>query len=255
MPLTAIVLAKNEESSIERCLQSLTFCKEVIVMDDASSDATAQKAAQLGATVNTRSLDGNFAGQRNAAMNHAHNEWILFVDADEVVSPSLAKEIQTIVDGKQQQIAFRIPRVDWFWNQKLEHGELHMASKYGFVRLMKKGTGAWVGAVHETFQLKQGTSAFGQLKNHLEHYPHQTLTEFLLEVNSYSTMRAKELFEQNHSFSLWEAVVNPLGKFLYTYFWKAGYKDGPAGFTYSFIMSFHSFLVRAKLYQYSLSGK
>lgn len=253
MPITAVVLAKNEENTISRCLQALSFCDEVIVLDDESTDATVRIAQEQNARIISRPLQGDFATQRNAAMEEAQFEWVLFVDADEVVSTELSREIQQVV-ALNKNDAFRIPRLDWFWGQRVEHGEVASARNTGFIRLVKKGSGAWVGTVHEVYKVSSGKST-GQLQAALFHYPHQTLTEFLLEINEYSTLRAKELFEKKYPFSLTEAIVYPLGKFLYTYFWKQGFKDGPAGFAYSFIMSFHSFLVRAKLYQYTVTSK
>ena len=254
MPLTAIVLAKNEEQNIARCLKALSFCNEVIVINDDSTDGTVQKAKEQGAIVVTRAMNGNFAAQRNAAMEQAKNPWILYIDADEVVSSELAKEITTLLETNTREHAFRIPRRDWFWGQAIEHGEVAFARKSGFIRLVKKRSGIWKGTVHEEFHPTDSHVPVGQLNNTIEHYPHPTLTEFLLDINDYSTIRAKELFDTNHRFSLLETITKPVGKFIYTYFVKQGYKDGPAGFAYSFLMSFHSFLVRAKLYQYSVSN-
>lgn len=106
--------------------------------------------------------------------------------------------------------------------------------------------------MHEEF-VCQGL--VGRLESLLNHYPHPTVKDFLKEINYYSTLRAKELLEQRKSANIFSIIFYPLGKFVFTYFLKLGFLDGPAGFGYAFMMSFHSFLVRAKLYQYTKIDK
>ena len=96
MKLSAIILAKNEEKNISGCIDSLGFTDEVIVIDDCSTDKTAAVARRKGVTVITRKL-GDFASRRNFGLSKAHGEWVLFVDADERISPKLAQEITSAV--------------------------------------------------------------------------------------------------------------------------------------------------------------
>ena len=118
----------------------------------------------------------------------------------------------------------------------------------GIIRLIKKGSGKWFGKVHEEFR---SDGQIGRLDSFLNHYPHPTVKEFLKEINFYSTLRARELRDQGEQASIWKVIFFPFTKFVLTYFIKLGLLDGPAGFAYAFFMSFHSFLVRAKLYQYT----
>lgn len=264
--LSAVVLAQNEEKNIERCLQSLKFCDEILVIDDNSTDKTIDIAKKHGATVYIRALKDDFSSQRTFAQQKAKHEWILYIDADEVVSEKLQSEINAIFQDKREEIkennyknptnyqlpatdcsAFYIRRRDHFWGKPVIHGELSTAYNTGFIRLVKKGAGEWRGEVHETYMTAMPTR---RLDGFIEHYPHQSITSFLEEVNHYSTLRAKELYHAGHQPSVVELLLYPGGKFLYTYFLKQGFRDGAAGFVYSFLMSFHSFLVRAKLYQY-----
>ncbi len=264
--LSAVVLAQNEEKNIERCLQSLKFCDEILVIDDNSTDKTVDIAKKHGATVYKRALKDDFSSQRTFAQQKAKHEWILYIDADEVVSEKLQSEISRILNLPLRQVgapllakegnqrggatdssAFYIRRRDHFWGKPVIHGELSSAYNTGFIRLVKKGAGEWRGEVHETFMTTMPTR---RLDGFIEHYPHQSITSFLEEVNHYSTLRAKELYHAGHQPSMLELLLYPGGNFLYTYFLKQGFRDGAAGFVYSFLMSFHSFLVRAKLYQY-----
>jgi glycosyltransferase involved in cell wall biosynthesis len=248
MHITAVILAKNEEKKVERAIHSVSFCDEVLVVNDFSTDKTATLAQSLGARVLDFAVGQNFAHARNYAMEQAQNEWVLFLDADEVVSTALAHEISTYFQSpddlaKTGLTAFKIPRRDFFWGAELKHGEIAEARMHGIIRLVKKGTGTWIGRVHEVF------ARFGPLKKlsgFIDHYPHDTVSAFIHDINLYSSLRAEELYESQRTVSAWEMVFVPFAKFFYTYVILLGFLDGPAGFVYSFVMAFHSFLVRSK---------
>lgn len=243
MNITAIILAKNEEKVIKKAIQSVSFCDEVLVIDDESTDATVQIAQNSGATVISHALNKDFAKQRNWAMEQVKNEWILFVDADEEISADLKLKICN-VKLQGDVIAYAIPRRDFFWEHEMKYGETKQARTKGIIRLVKKGGGTWTGAVHETFT---PVGVVDRVDAFLDHYSHDSLSSFIHDINIYSTIRAKELAALGKQVSILELIFYPFGKFMYTYFLLGGFLDGPAGFTYSFLMSFHSFLVRAKL--------
>jgi glycosyltransferase involved in cell wall biosynthesis len=244
--LTAIILAKNEEKIIAKAVESLLFCGEVLVIDDESTDETAKRAISAGAKVMSHSKKREFAGQRNWAMEQAESEWILFIDADEQVTDELKKEIllYTSMLDRPKIVAYALPRRDFFWDTELKFGETYKARTSGIVRLVKKDGGVWAGAVHERFV---PTGSIEKLDGYIDHYSHETLSSFIQDINVYSSIRAEELAKEGKKFSLFELVFFPFFKFIYTYFILRGFLDGAAGFVYSFVMSFHSFLVRAKL--------
>jgi glycosyltransferase involved in cell wall biosynthesis len=243
--LSVVILTHNDERTIDRTLKSLRFCDDIIIFDDESSDRTREKVKKYPHSFIKSSLQGDFATQRNKAMKQAQGEWILFIDADEEVTEPLKEEIEHVLENPSFESYF-LPRHDQWWGQELRHGELATAANRGFIRLVRKGSGSWKGQVHEEYVTDKPV---GQLKHHLNHYPHPTLAEFIHEVNTYSSLRSQELMKVGHESSIWEIMTVPFLKFIYTYFLKKGFLDGAAGFTYSFMMSFHSFLVRAKLYQ------
>lgn len=243
MNITAVILAKNEEKVIKKAIQSVSFCDEVLVIDDESTDSTGIRAKEAGATVLSHSSYKNFAAQRNWAREQAKNEWVLFVDADEEVSTDLKLKICN-VKLQGDVIAYAIPRRDFFWGHEMKYGETKQARTKGIIRLIKKGGGNWTGTVHETFT---PVGVVNRIDAFLDHYSHDSLSSFIHDVNIYSTIRANELAAQGKQVSILEVIFYPFGKFIYTYFLLGGFLDGPEGFTYSFIMSFHSFLVRAKL--------
>jgi hypothetical protein len=115
------------------------------------------------------------------------------------------------------------------------------------LRLARKDSGMWQGKVHEEWIVEGVTDTF---ENYLIHYPHQTVSEFLTEINLYTTIRAKELFEAQEKASILKIVVYPKAKFVQNYFFRLGFLDGIEGLVQAILMSFHSFLVRAKLWTY-----
>ncbi len=245
MKLTAIVLTKNEEKNIKNCLNSLVFCDEIIVVDDFSEDKTFEIVHKFDKNIKIiqRKLNNDFAGQRNFGLAKSKNEWVLFVDADEVVTNELKSEIQSLNFQKE---SYSIKRRDHFWNQELKYGEIKKVRDQGIVRLVKKSSGTWMGDVHEVFHTSKIT---GKLNSFLDHYPHQTIKEFINDINRYSDIRSLELFDRGVKTNIFEIIFLPSGKFILNYIFNLGFLDGAAGFAYSFMMSFHSFLVRSKLYQ------
>ncbi len=256
MKISAVVLTKNEEKNIERCLKLLDFCDEIIVVDDYSTDKTVEKVNKFNVGVGhdrpvlkifEKHLNNDFAEQRNFGLSKATNEWVLSIDADEVISEELKKEIIGLVPTESGDIsAYFLKRRDYFWNKELRFGEVKKVRNLGLVRLVKKNSGKWMGNVHEVFHTAKNS---GRLNNFINHYPHPSLKEFIIDVNRYSDIRSEELFNKGVGTNIFEIIFFPFGKFICNYFFNLGFLDGPAGFTYAFMMSFHSFLVRAKLYQ------
>jgi len=242
--ITAVVLTKNEEKNIADCLSSLSWCDQIIVIDDESTDKTVEIAKKYKAQVYSHPMKHGFAEQRNFALSVVDGEWVFFLDADERVPLPLHFEILgNITNSMQNFTAYRLRRVDYLWGKKLRFGETRKAQ---FIRLAKKTSGKWVGNVHETWRCG---GPVGILQSAIEHYPHQSIREFLAEVNHYTTLRAHELFEKKVTVTKAKLITYPFGKFLMNYLVKQGFRDGIPGIILALMMSFHSFLVRAKLWQ------
>ncbi len=246
--ISVVILTRNEEKNIEKCIQALGFAKEIVVVDDYSQDKTLDIIEKLRKKdpriqIFQRRLQDNFATQRNFGLEKATGEWIFFVDADEIVSQSLASEIiSTLYQVPQPSRGFQIQRIDTMWGKRLLHGE---TGDIKLTRIARKDAGIWEGAVHEVWNI---TGPIGILKYSLYHYPHPTVSEFLKEINYYSTLRSQQLYDQKKKTSWWEIIAYPRGKFIVNYFLKRGFLDGTPGFISAMLMSFHSFLVRGKLW-------
>lgn len=242
--LTGIVIAKNEEPAIRRSLKSLAFCDEIILIDNNSTDNTAFYAKELGVTIMTEKSSNDFSHLRTIAANKAQGEWLLYLDADEEVSPDLRIHIRHELENPQAD-AYYLRRRDHFMGHILEHGEVAEVYERGIIRLMKKNSGCWKGAIHEEWKT---TGIISSLDGFIEHYPHQSILEFIEHINRYSQIRAHELYRLGKHTHVFHIIGYPIFKFLYTYVLKAGFRDGAAGFIYSFLMSYHSFLVRSTLF-------
>lgn len=242
MNLSVVILAKNEELNIVDCIEAVSFADEVVVIDDNSTDRTVELAEMAGARVVKHSLNNNFASQRNFALNVVHGKWVLFVDADERVSKLLASEIKSKILEDNDVVGYLIQREDEMAGVVLRYGEV---SNLRLLRLAKRTAGKWKGKVHEKWRV---VGVKEQLKNSIRHIPHPTIYSFVEEIDRYTTLRTQELSEEGNRTNGFLIILYPAAKFIANYFIKRGYKDGVNGFVLAMMMSFHSFLVRAKLY-------
>ena len=247
--ISVVILTKNEEKNILDCIETVLWADEIIVLDDDSKDLTLDVIKNLSfdkkVKIYKKSLNNDFSAQRNYALSKTTKNWVLFIDADERVSKELREEINTLIINEKispKYNGFYIKRKDIIWRKTLKYGE---TGNIKLLRLARKKSGVWYGRVHEVWQVEGSIS---ELQNSLIHYPHQTIDEFLKEINFYSSIRARELYKRGVKGSLKDIIIYPKAKFILNYVIKLGFLDGLEGFIFAIFMSFHSFLVRAKLY-------
>ncbi len=238
--ISAVVLTHNDEAILPRCLESIQWSDEVIVIDDHSTDSTVNVAKRFGAKVCIHPLNDDFAVQRNFGLLKATGDWVLFVDSDEVVPRKLASEIQNLSFDKN---GYFIKRKDWWGGRWLTHGE---TGNIKLLRLARKDAGRWKQPVHEEWEI---AGVVGELVHPLLHYPHQNVAQFLEEINRYSGVYARYLHARGIHEPAWQIVGKPCPKFFVNYVWRLGFLDGTAGMVHALMMSFHSFLVRGKLWK------
>jgi Glycosyltransferases involved in cell wall biogenesis len=218
--LSAVVLIKNDKKNIERCLRSLDFVDEVVIVDDFSKDNTLNQISKIKKQndkskfkIFQRKLNSDFAEQRSFGMEKASGEWVLFLDADEEVSPDLKEEIKEAIRyatlERDDLVGFYIKRRDFFWGREMKFGEVLKVRRQGILRLIKKGFGQWQGKVHEKLQVTSYKLQVLSLKNFINHYPHPTIKEFLHEVNFYSSLRANELLSKGKKQIFWKLFFIP----------------------------------------------
>lgn len=239
--ISAIVLTHNDASTIQKTLESVSWCDQIIVIDDVSRDKTREIARSSGAVVHSHALNGDFAAQRNFGLTFVNSGWILFIDSDEEVSTDLKHEIQGAIENDSVD-GYYFKRKDFFMNRWLGHGE---TSHVSLLRLGQAGKGKWIRRVHEVWDI-QGT--LRELREPLLHRPHPTIREFLSDIETYSSLNAQEFSNTGVRANVFQIILYPKAKFIKNYFFLGGFLDGTAGMVMALMMSFHSFLTRAKLW-------
>lgn len=247
--ISAVVLTHNSAATLSTTLKSLTFADELLVIDDHSTDETLTIAKSHKAIVTTHTLGEDFATQRNLGLQLAQGDWVLFVDSDEIVSESLANEIIQVSHAPSDIQGYMVKREDMMWGKVLRHGE---TENVRLLRFAKKEAGEWVRPVHEVWQVK---GLIGNFVSPLLHTPHPSVSQFLDSVSRYSTINAQYLYKQKTKIPLWHVVAYPVAKFFVNYIWRLGFLDGTQGAIVALMMSFHSYLVRSKLWLLTHTSK
>ncbi len=239
--VSAVIITRNEEENIRGCLNAVSWCDEIVVVDDHSTDRTLEIASKLGAKVYKKALGGDFAKLRNFALSKVTSDWAFFIDADEEVSRKLAEEVQRATK-KSEYDGYYVSRITIWEGKKLRFGDfIH----FSLLRLARTKSGVWEGRVHERWVVDGN---IGSLHFPLIHIQRGGVQELLKKINSYSSLRAKELFSQKKKSGFWIIFFFPLSKFILTYFIKLGFLDALPGLLSAIVMSFYTFLVRAKLW-------
>jgi (heptosyl)LPS beta-1,4-glucosyltransferase len=232
--LTAIVLTYNEAEHIEECLKSLAFADERIVFDSISTDKTVELARNAGARVIQHKFE-NYAAQRNAALDAAQNtDWVLFVDADERVSPELAEEIRQVLISRTA-VGYRIPRHNYIFG-KLTKGAGWFPDYQ--TRLLKVGKAVYENPVHEVVVLN---GELGTLEKPFIHHNYKDLAHFLGKQRKYVRYDAQILFDEGIKPKPQNYILQPLRHFRWRFFELKGYSDGLHGLTLSALMAWFEF--------------
>ena len=225
MNLSAIVITKNEERVIGRCLASLAWCDEVILVDSGSTDRTIEIAREAGAKVMIERDWQGPATQRNRGLAAAAGEWRLLLDADEWVPEALRAEIRAALASPRSEAAFRLPRSSSYCGQFMRHGGWW--PDY-VLRLVRRGAASYEGGIVHERCVPHG--AVGTLQQPLLHESFRDLEQVLGKVNAYSTWGAQDLVAKGERTSLIGAVLHGLWTFFRTYVLRLGFLDGKRGF-------------------------
>lgn len=234
--LSVTIITKNEAGNIEDCLRSVAWAQEIVVVDQFSTDGTADMAKRLGARVYQEPWKG-FARQKNSAVEKTTGDWILSLDADERIPGPLKEEIEETIDRKDAFHAYFIARKNFFSGQWIRHGGWY--PDY-CLRLFKKASGRFEErAVHEKVLIEGPT---GYLRNPLEHFTYRSVADYLIRMERYSRLAALEIPEAKRP-SLWSALtLRPTFTFLNMYLLRAGFLDGKKGLFLAVSYAYYTFL-------------
>lgn len=222
--LSVIVITKNEAHNIEDCIASVPFANEIIVFDSGSTDDTPEICKKFGAHVTITPDWPGDGPQKNRAIQQATGDWILCLDADERVSPLLAKELQIAITNTSHA-AFDIPYQSTYCGKLIRFGDWRGESH---IRLFRKGNAIFSSDIVHCHLQVQGS--VGKLKSPIIHHPFVQLSAMLYKLNDYSTMSAKALLAKGKKATLMTAISHSLWSFFRGYLLKLGFLDGREGF-------------------------
>ena len=240
VPLSVVVLTKNEAGRIRDCLDSVRWADELLVVDDESQDDTAPLAELLGARVLHRKMDVE-GRHRNWAHDQARHEWVLSLDADERVTPELAQEIQTLLSGTPEHQTYAIPRRNYIGSRWIQHGGWYPSAQ---VKLFKRSVFRW----EETTVHPRAFAncSCGTLKGDLLHYSYRNLTDFVEKMNRQTTLEAEKWVQDGRSMPFGTALWRAVDRFFRAYVGKRGYRDGFWGFVVAIMGGMYQLLAWAK---------
>lgn len=257
-PLSVVILARNEAINIEACVRALNWCDDVVVIDDASTDGTDGLAIAAGARVVQHPFR-SFADQRNWAMEQAglRHEWVLHLDADEVVTESLQRRIEeTLSATAVESVAFRMCRKTIFQGTWLKYSD---GFPVWIMRLVRRGKACFVDCGHGELAVPPVEGSMGTISEPFLHFAFSrgledwiarhnrySTREALLEYESLQQLKWGDLVSSDHAFrrTALRALsrrlpVRPLLRFLYQYILKRGFLDGSAGYTFCRLMAMY----------------
>jgi len=238
--LSVTIITLNEERRIEKCIKSVSFADEIIVVDSGSRDQTIEIAENAGARVIHQEWLG-YGRQKQFAVEQAANEWVLCLDADEWLSPELSKSIHSVLEHPEFS-AYQFPRRNRFMGRWLRHGEGYPDWS---LRLFDRNHAHWSeDEVHEKV-VPDGET--GKVSGDLMHESEETLKQYLAKQDSYTTLQARRLRGEGKESSIIKMVLSPIVRFIKFYLIRRGFLDGAPGLVHILIGCHNSSMKYAKL--------
>ena len=242
--ISVVLVVKNEEKNIEKCLSSVKdFADEIVVVDDGSIDKTVGIAKKFTDKIYHHESAGYVEPARNFAISKATGDWILILDADEELPSSLAKMLREIAEGDEFDFV-KIPRKNMIFSKWIEHSGWWPDYQ---IRFFKSGSVKWQNKIHSVPET-HGKEKILDSKEEgaILHYNYESVYQFIDKLNNYTTIQAQE-FEGN--FDKRNLFKNPADEFVGRYFKDKGYEDGLHGLALSGLMSFYMLVVELKIWE------
>ncbi len=242
--ITAIIPVFNNEKIIRRCLESIKWADEILIVDSYSSDGTLDICREYGARIIQHEYI-NSALQKNWAIPQAAHEWVLLTDSDEVVGPALRDEIRKVLEAPDPGIdAYRIPRKNYVYGVWIRHANFY--PDYN-IRLFRRSCRYVTREVHADIDVPE--ERLGTLKGHQIHDDFNDMQSYLRKFPRYMRYETDELVKLGRRFRLFEVTLRPLAMFCWSYFYKKGYKSGLRGFMIAVQKAYYNFTMYMQLWE------
>lgn len=238
--LSVIIITHNEEKNIERCLESVQWADEIVVLDSFSQDRTVELCRKYTDRVYQENWNG-YGRYKNLCASKTSHKWVLNIDADEVVTPACAEEIRRELQRGPRQALYRFPRKNHIGNRWVMHGGWYPDRIARFYDKSKVAFSEPL--VHE--KLVPDTNA-GDFVNPLVHYSYQDMTDYISRQNRYSTLSAQEMVQKGRVAGWTDLCCRPPLAFFKMFFLQQGYREGVLGLFLAVSAGFYTFLKYAK---------
>ena len=245
--ISAVLLTKNEEKNIDRCLSALRWVDEIVIVDTGSTDQTLDLVKEYTQTIETGDMGKGFAYNRNLGNERARNQWVLKVDPDEVISEALRIEIQEVLSREEGVRGYYAATRSYFGGRWIKGCGWYPMYQ---VRLFDKTRARWDKLVHERLILDGKTET---LRNDILHYSYDDIEHYFRKFNLYTSLDARRMREEGKVVrprnmpSLF--LMRPAGYFVKSYLFQKGWRDGFYGFAVSLFSSFYVLVKYMKLYE------
>lgn len=234
MKISVFIIAFNEAKILSKCLEKLSWADEIVVVDSGSTDQTVQIAESFGAKVIYHPFE-NFGKQKQFALEQTKNDWVLSLDADEVLTDALINEIQKL-EFNSKINGYLIPRTHVFLDKIFKYGS---ENKKPILRLFNKKEGGFTpDKVHEVIKIN---GALGNLKNGMLHYSYFDVEQYILKLNRYTSLYANEQALKKRKFSFIEVLLKTNFEFFKRYFIELNFLNGKEGFYWAFFSAFYMY--------------
>ena len=244
--VSVVVITKNEQKNIRDALSSASFADEIIVLDSFSTDGTVDICREFTDRVFQENWRG-FSGQKQRAVELARNDWVFVLDADERITPALAEEIKKLMEAGPERPGYYCPRRNHFMGREIRHGGWY--PDYS-VRLFDRKRGRFKErAVHEAVKLD---GEAGYLKNPMLHFTYDSVSDYILRADKYSTLAAQEMHKEGRRAKTSDLFLRPHMTFIRMYLLKRGFMDGVHGLLLAGLYSYYTFSKYAKLMEMGL---
>lgn len=245
--ISAVLVVRNEENNLLRCLNCLSWVDEIVIVDMESTDGTVALAKKFTDKIYSHPQVGFADPARNFAIEKATGPWILMVDADEEIPSSLAYKLKELAQAPAGVSFFRLPRKNIIFGRWIKHSRWW--PDY-IIRFFKKGSVGFLPQVHGVPLTRgEGKDLDESEEYAIIHHNYQTVSQFLERLNRYTSEQVKDLSSQGYKFNWQDLVKKPTSEFLSRFFIGEGYKDGIHGLALALLQAFSELVLYLKVWE------